>query len=176
MKLIAACCALSLLAGCASEPKTVPEVTLSGSPSWYLKPPVEDGVLFAAGMSVSNDLQFAMDKAVLTAKVTLADRITSKVNALTKIHKAEHGAGVTASAERTVKNIIADADVTGYEMTEAVVLPIGNAYRAYVLIKYVPTKDSDVAKAFQELDQETGVEDPPPPAAAPRQKVIAVPM
>ena len=188
------------LTGCASdEPKTPAQVALSDLPGWYLKPPSEDGIFYSSGMSVSNDLQFAMDQAVLTAKVTLADRITSKLNAITKVHKAQHGVGVSSSAEKTIKNIIHDADITGYEIIDCVITPLGNSYRAYVLMKYVPTKDTDAAKAFDELDKldkatpaapapnlqaeeqadesEASAEpEPPPPVAAPRQKVRAFPL
>jgi hypothetical protein len=165
--------ALLALTGCASdEPKSPAQAVLSDTPSWFLHPPSEDGTLYSSGMSVSNDLQFAVDKAVLTAKVSLADRVVSRLDAVAKLHKAEHGTTVTASAEKTAKNIITNADLTGYEVTDCLVTPVGNTYRAYVLVKYVPTKDSDAAKAFEELNRDTGGSPAPPvpptPETAPK--------
>ena len=114
---------------------------LDNIPDWFKKQPDDNGNIFSAGTSVTPDLQFSIDAAVLNAKVVLADRINSRLRSQAKQFKAKVGSGdldasVMSEFERAVKNIIADTDVSGYSMSEVEIVPHGTQYRAYVLLEY----------------------------------------
>ena len=114
---------------------------LDNIPDWFKKQPDDNGNIFSAGTSVTPDLQFSIDAAVLNAKVVLADRINSRLRSQAKQFKAKVGSGdldasVMSEFERAVKNIIADTDVSGYSMSEVEVIPHGTQYRAFVLLEY----------------------------------------
>tara|TARA_Y100000114_G_C11686248_1_gene291193 strand:- start:255 stop:914 length:660 start_codon:yes stop_codon:yes gene_type:complete len=110
-------------------------------PDWFKEQPEDTDNIFSAGTSVTPDMQFSIDAAVLNAKVVLADRINSRLRSQAKQFKAKVGSGdldasVMSEFERAVKNIIADTDVSGYSMREVDVVPHGTQYRAYVLLEY----------------------------------------
>ena len=110
-------------------------------PDWFKEQPEDTDNIFSAGTSVTPDMQFSIDAAVLNAKVVLADRINSRLRSQAKQFKAKVGSGdldasVMSEFERAVKNIIADTDVSGYNMREVDVVPHGTQYRAYVLLEY----------------------------------------
>jgi len=117
------------------------EEQVSNIPDWFKKQPDDNGNIFSAGTSVTPDLQFSIDAAVLNAKVVLADRINSRLRSQAKQFKAKVGSGdldasVMSEFERAVKNIIADTDVSGYSMSEVEIVPHGTQYRAFVLLEY----------------------------------------
>lgn len=149
--------------------------TVSDAPSWYLAPPKDDVSLSAAGTAVSADLQMAVDKATLTAKRQVADRLKSQLSAKMKDFTREAGAGedarVTSEVERVTSNVVTEADMAGYQVAKTEVKPQGTQYRAYVLVQYPlgaanrvlvdQTRKSEVletrlraSKAFQELEQD----------------------
>lgn len=144
-------------------------------PSWYSAPSDDEYSITAPGTAASTDLQFALDKAVLAAKRSLADRLNSKLSAKIKEFVAESGAAegapVTSESERTTTNLISEVNLTGYAVKEQKLIPSGGQYRAYVLLQYplgranrllVEQVGKDAvlqgklraSKAFQELEAE----------------------
>lgn len=109
-------------------------------PDWFTNPPTDEFSVYAPGTSTSADLQFAQDKAVLSAKRALADRINSKLSAKMKEYVSESGAGedavVNQEAERVTSNLITEVNVAGYNIVKTKFLPSGPQYRAYVLLQY----------------------------------------
>jgi protein involved in sex pheromone biosynthesis len=96
-------------------------------PDWFKMMPTDSDNIFSAGTSVTPDMQFSIDAAVLNAKVILADRINSRLRSQVKQFRAKVGDGdldatVMTELEKAVKNITANTDVSGY--------------RAYVLLEY----------------------------------------
>ena len=116
------------------------EQSVDELPSWFLNLPKEEHSVFAAGTATSPDLQLAMDKSTLNAKRTLADRINSLLSSKMKEFVTESGQGedsvVISEAERVTTNLITEVNVAGYAQEDAKVLPQGNQYRAYVLLRY----------------------------------------
>ena len=163
----------ALLAGCAQTPQ---EHMVSTSPSWYLELPKDDGALYGAGMSLSPDLQFAIDKAMLQAKSVLADRVAGQTSVLSRSHASQSGNMVSRSDDKTVKNIAKDVRLGGYEIDKSAIMPEENGYRAYVLLKYVPTSGAgdSLDKAIEDVDSSQEVPQAVPPVAQPH-KVTAVP-
>ena len=114
---------------------------ISTIPEWFKLMPTDSDNIFSAGTSVTPDMQFAIDAAVLNAKVILADRINSRLRSQIKQFRAKVGDGdldatVMTELEKAVKNITANTDVSGYHIANLEVVPHGTQYRAYVLLEY----------------------------------------
>lgn len=115
--------------------------SLDDAPDWYLSPPPdEEAAIYASGTAVSSDLQFAIDRAVLGAKRTLADRVNSKVSAKMKEFLAESGVAedpqTLADSQSTTINLITEVNLSGYGVKDRKVLAQGGGYRAYALVQY----------------------------------------
>lgn len=166
----------ALLAACASQ--TPAENVVYAGPDWFLTPHQSDAALYATGMAESADLQFAIDKAMLEARANLAERVKGKTSIISKSHKFDSGALLSQSAERTQRTVAANADLAGCEVTKEAVVTAGALYRAYVMVRYVPSDGvSTAGKAYKELDhreaapQSSPQNEPPLPQAAPRPPV-----
>jgi hypothetical protein len=110
-------------------------------PEWFMEMPKDETNIFSSGTSITPDMQFSIDAAVLNAKVILADRINSRLRSQIKQFRAKVGSGdldvsVTSEIESAVKNITANTDVSGYHIAKMQVVPAGVQYRAYVLLEY----------------------------------------
>jgi hypothetical protein len=144
-------------------------------PAWFVNPPRDDVSISAPGTASSGDMQLAIDKAVLSAKRSLADSLNGILNSKMKEFVAESGADedamVTRESERVTTNLITETNLAGYQRVQAKVVPQGSQYRAYVLIQYPmgnvnrvlvdKVKQSQVldtklraSKAFQDLEKE----------------------
>lgn len=151
------------------------EETVDELPSWFLNLPKDEHSVFAAGTATSPDLQLAMDKGTLNAKRTLADRINGLLSSKMKEFVTESGQGedtfVLTEVERVTTNLITEVNVAGYSQEDAKVLPQGNKYRAYVLLRYPVGKANRIlvdqvkknrvlesklraSKAFKDLEEE----------------------
>lgn len=121
--------------------KAVVDDNSSKIPGWFLEPPREDDTVFSVGTAVMPDMQLSIDVARLSAKEQLADRIYSKLRSQTKTYIAKVGtddldASVLNEVEKATKNIVADAEVNGYEQREVVIEPMGVQYRSFVLLAF----------------------------------------
>lgn len=109
-------------------------------PTWYGNPPDDDVAIYAPGSASSTDLQFAIDKAVIAAKRSLADRLNSRLSAKLKEYLTESGAAEDArmltETESVTSNLVTEVNLTGYSVTERKMIASGNQYRAYVLVQY----------------------------------------
>jgi len=149
--------------------------SVDDSPAWFVNPPTDEFSIYSAGTATSADLQFAVDKAVLGAKRSLADRVNSKLSSKMKEFVSESGAGentqVLAESERVTSNLITEVNLAGYNITDKKIAPAGTQYRVYVLLQY-PLGNANrilvdqvnknavlqgklkASKAFQELEQD----------------------
>lgn len=148
-------------------------------PDWYTDVPQKPEAVYSTGTSVSQSLQFSVDKAVLDAKVALADRINGKLSASQKRFLAEisKGSGKPSTSvlyenERVAKNVIAEVAVNGYNVHKSKIVRDGQAYRAFVMLEFPLGAANDVLtklternaelqakirskRAFKELDRDT---------------------
>jgi len=180
---------MAALSGCATPAPGTPEAEIAAHeermdaveqttddiPTWFISVPTDSSALFSAGTATSSDLQLAMDKAVLNAKRSLADRINSTLSSKMKEFLAETGsdedAQVLSEVERITSNLITEVNVAGYTQDKADVKPTGTQYRAYVLLRYPLGKANQIlvyqvnkngvvearvraSKAFQDLEAE----------------------
>jgi HSP20 family molecular chaperone IbpA len=151
------------------------EDTTDDIPKWFLNIPTEEGFMYAVGTAETPDLQLSVDIAVLNAKTTLADSMNSRVRSQTKSFISKLGsddvdASVMSEIEKATRNVVLDADVSGWQQKELDIQASGPQYRAYVLLEYSDvrastflhdrlTKDNNLytkiksTKAFEELDE-----------------------
>jgi len=110
------------------------------SPAWFVSPPADEFSVYSPGTATSADLQFAVDKAVLSAKRSLADRVNSKLSAKMKDFISESGAGedtqILHEGEQVTSNLITEVNLASYNVTERKIIPSGPQYRVYVLLQY----------------------------------------
>jgi len=107
-------------------------------PAWFLAK--EDGnskVLTVTATDVSKDMQFAIDKAELNAKVQLAQKIGTNVSSLFRESTLESGFGVkdVDSDIDRVSRSTTNQKIGFYRRENMKILKEGDNYRAFVMIK-----------------------------------------
>ena len=156
-----------------SSPKTGDEVKY---PSWYTEK-YKDGALYAVASEYSKDMQFAVDKATLSAKRNLASNFSSHVSAMMKDYATEVGddSSVMREIDRTTKLIVNKVNLVGIQKTNFKIEHEKEGYRAWIQLRYsvddtnkllmaeikrnrqLETKLS-ASKSFRELEKETNPE------------------
>lgn len=157
MKRLALLTAVTLLGGCGSAPPPAPppnataaappaydaravqvKTMASEMPDWYANPPTDEHSLYAAGTADSADLGFALDKAILSAKRSLADRVNGSVSSQHKEYLQEGGGNVrpVSVSDRSTTNRITDVVLNGYTVVQTKIIPTDTRYRAFVLLQY----------------------------------------
>jgi hypothetical protein len=176
MKYIMICTMASVIAlsGCstfkADPNKTVeiPANKLDNIPQWYLaKDPDDTKFIVVTATDVSKDMQFAIDKATLNAKIQLAARLKTDVDSVTRESTLESG-GSGAAVDREIDRVskVRVKQALGFFKRENIaVFKEGDVYRAYVQFKIATedarrlTKPTDSNKTrdekFQELEVST---------------------
>ena len=156
-----------------SSPKTGDEVKY---PSWYTEK-YKDGALYAVASEYSKDMQFAVDKATLSAKRNLASNFSSHVSAMMKDYATEVGddSSVMREIDRTTKLMVNKVNLIGIQKTNFKIQHEKEGYRAWIQLRYsvddtnkllmaeikrnrqLETKLS-ASKSFRELERETNPE------------------
>ena len=130
--------------------KTV-EQTVSKTPAWYTQPPVDTNSVYQSASESSPDMQRAMDKAVMTAKSQLASKLGDRVSQKIKEFASESGTINDEQVVRTIEtariSVTTDQNVAGYVLEKSEVVPEGNRYRAYVLLRYPVGENNKVISA-----------------------------
>lgn len=160
---------VGVLAGCSSTSNKVvnmieiPQAKQNQIPDWFLTKQSDNKSIFVTATDVSRDMQFAIDKATLNAKVQLAERLSTKVESLVRESALESGYGVK-DVEREIDRVskVTVNQKLSYFTREhvAVVLEEGY-YRAFVMLKLteqegrrltVKDKSNEREEKFKELD------------------------
>jgi len=148
-KLLVALVPLVMLSACGSNP---PKTAMDSSslfgkgaktgdfvrmPDWYMEKPKEDA-LYSVASEYSADLQFSVDKAMLSAKRELAAKYSSYVSAMMKDFTAEIGSadGVNRDIERTTKLLVAQVNLVGIQRPNFEIRHEGRGFRAFVQLRY----------------------------------------
>ena len=130
--------------------KTV-EQTISKAPDWYTKPPVDTNSIYQTATESSPDMQRSMDKAVMTAKSQLASKLGDRASQKIQDFASESGTKNDEQVIREIKitrsSIATDQNVAGYVLEKSEVLPEGNRYRSYVLLRYPVGENNKVISA-----------------------------
>ena len=115
------------------------EQTIDNAPSWYKETVSVPGYFVATGTDISSDMQFAIDKALMSAKIAIASQISSHITSSLKLYISETGAANDVAAntevERVAKEMVAEVKIHGFEIDKHQIMRDGTHYRAYVLVK-----------------------------------------
>ena len=149
LTLLAACSLGLLTTGCSTIDKVVhgdermveiPESKVADMeiPAWFLKKETGGSkVLTVVATDVSKDMQFAIDKAELNAKVQLAQKLGTNVSSLIRESTLESGYGVKdvdSEIDRVSKSKT-DQMIGFFRRENMKVVREGGYYRAYVMLK-----------------------------------------
>jgi len=121
-------------------------------PVWYLDPGVEDGsVIYAAATGLADDMEFAMEKALHSAKIKLGDKVSALTSGKFKQYTADNRKSVTSDSTQTNEFVsishFNDIPVNGYKVINKAVFKEGSMYRAYINLSLEVTDKRVVAQA-----------------------------
>lgn len=128
------------LTGCASGPKMVEIPPSKGTvPEWFAAEPtkVENEIIVTA-TDTSRDMQFAIDKAMMNARVELANRIGVKIESLMRESLKEDSGGRMKDVNREVDRVskqVTNQALSMYTREKLVVMKEDGGYRAFVMLK-----------------------------------------
>ena len=153
-------------------------VDTSIAPAWFTEYRTKDDAnIFAVATEYSTDLQFAIDKANLSAKRQIAAQMDSTISSMMKDYATESGSATNAEVmrevERVTRQVTAQAQIIGFKRDRFEIKREGKGYRVYSRMIF-PYDDSnkilaetirrnkmlklqfDKSEAFRELDHHTG--------------------
>jgi len=108
-------------------------------PEWFAtEPPKDIKDIIVTATDSSRDMQFAIDKAMMNARVELANRINIKVNSMVTESVSEDGSSKMKDAEREVERIsktVTNQSLSMYTREKLLIVKEEDGYRAYVMLK-----------------------------------------
>ena len=107
-------------------------------PEWFLEPEHGDAKFISAvATETSKDMQFAIDKAMMVAKVQLASKLKTDVDSITRSSSIESGIGVKDVEEETdrVQQTRVKQAIGFFKRERLEVFKEKGGYRAYVMLK-----------------------------------------
>lgn len=165
-KLLAVAVVLGSLVGCSSTSlvdkkaewvQGTDRVDKTMAPEWFtMHLTNDDKNIFAVATEYSADYQFAIDRAMMVAKVNLAAQINQRVESEMNSYIAEAGSGgdsddINRRVERKSRTIVDTTSLVGYKRDKIEVRREGKGYRVYVRLIYDITDanklSQDAAKA-----------------------------
>jgi hypothetical protein len=155
-------------------------VDTSIAPAWFTEYRTKDDAnIFAVASEYSTDMQFAIDKANLSAKRQIAAQMDSTISSMMKDYATESGsasnADVMREIERVTRQVTAKAQIIGFKRDRFEIKREGKGYRVFSRMIF-PYDDSnkilaetirrnkmlklqlDKSEAYRELDHHTGTE------------------
>jgi len=133
--------ALLTLGGCASmnpmSDNGMVEIKEENAvPEWYVNPQSgNEAIVYGAGTAVSEDLQFALDKAMHQAKIDLGDKLSAIVSSEMKSTISDGAIGTIQENSKVAKSGYKNVDVSKYKVINKVVFKEEERFRTYVLLK-----------------------------------------
>ena len=139
-------CVVISLTGCGTISKVNPfddgmtkiDKSKGEIPEWFLEPEQGDKkFITAVATETSKDMQFAIDKAMMVAKVQLASKLKTDVEALTRSSSIESGFGIKDVEEETdrVQQTRVRQAIGFFKREHLQVFREKGGYRAYVMLK-----------------------------------------
>ena len=107
-------------------------------PDWYYGNE-KDGALYGTASEYSKDMQFAVDKAMMSAKRELASNFSSHTSSMMKDYASEVGElnnDVLREINRTTKVVVSEVNLIGVHRTNFQIDREGTGFRAYVKVRY----------------------------------------
>lgn len=144
---VLACTMGLIVAGCSSLPFSgdknnkmveLPSSKIDNIPEWFLHKEQDNAKdIVVTATDTSKDMQFAIDKATLNAKIQLAERLGTNVDSLTRESALESGYGVK-EVEREidrVSKVRIKQDLSFFRREQVAVVREKDYYRAFVMFK-----------------------------------------
>lgn len=123
-------------------------------PAWFIaKEETDANTITVTATDISKDMQFAIDKATLSATVQLAQKLKLNVSSLVRESTLETGYG-TKDVEKEMDRVsksTTNQTVAYYRRENMKIVRDGDYYRAYVMLKL----DVDEARRLTENPQES---------------------
>lgn len=109
-------------------------------PSWYLEVHEDtNDIIHGVGTGLSDDMQFALDKAMHEAKIVIADKIAAESSYEMKRFISDNSTGrsgqTVEKSQKVSKSGFKNVDVSKYVVQKKQILKENNRFRAYVLLK-----------------------------------------
>ena len=95
-----------------------------------------DNLIKMCGQGWSKDLTISEQKAIMDAKLKIADITQHSIIKSEKITHKENNKGVVKNYEMTADNILEEASVAGYKIITKKVLKEKNGWRTMVLLEF----------------------------------------
>ena len=103
---------------------------------WCDKNKSTDKIIKMCGQGWSKDLTISESKAIMDAKLKIADITQHTLMRSEKITHKENGKGVVKSYEMKADNQLVEATIAGYKIIHKKVLKEKNGWRTLVMIEY----------------------------------------
>ena len=103
---------------------------------WCEKQKQTNNVIKMCGQGWSKDLTISESKAIIDAKLKIADITQHSIIKSEKIIKKENSKGITQSYELNADNILNEASIIGYKIVSKKVMKEKNGWRTMVLLEY----------------------------------------
>ena len=115
---------------------TSPDDLMKFTNVWCEKQKQTDNIIKMCGQGWSKDLNISESKAIIDAKLKIADITQHSIIKSEKIIKKENSKGITQSYELNADNILNEANIIGYKIVSKKVMKEKNGWRTMVLIEY----------------------------------------
>lgn len=130
---------VALLGACSSDKMAKVPESAGLVPDWFASEPQKDGTdIIVTATDISKDMQFAIDKAMLNARVELANRISIKVESIVRESVVEDSGSKVKDVEREVDRVskqVTNQVLSMYTREKLVVVKEGGGFRAFVMLK-----------------------------------------
>ena len=103
---------------------------------WCDKNKSTDKKIKMCGQGWSKDLNISESKAIIDAKLKIADITQHSIIKSEKIVKKENSKGITQSYELNADNTLNEATIVGYKIVSKKVMKEKNGWRTMVLLEY----------------------------------------
>lgn len=131
---------VAALTGCASTTTTkmvkTEEAKPNTVPEWFAADNLYPNAIIVTATDISPDMQFAIDKAMMNARVEMATRIQSKIESLVK--ESINQSGTTRDVNREVARVskqITNQRLANYTREKLTVVKEPDGYRVFVMLK-----------------------------------------
>ena len=118
---------------------TSPDDLMKFTNVWCEKQKQTNNTIKMCGQGWSKDLNISENKAIIDAKLKIADITQHSIIKSEKIIKKENSKGVTQSYELNADNTLNDVTIAGYKIISKKVMKEKNGWRTMVLLEYKVT-------------------------------------
>ena len=115
---------------------TSPDDLMKFTNVWCEKQKQTNNVIKMCGNGWSKDLNISESKAIIDAKLKIADITQHSIVKSEKITHKETSKGVVKTYELNADNILEEATIAGYKIVSKKVLKEKNGWRTMVLVEY----------------------------------------